>query len=180
MADEPSPRPTHTETTVQDIARVHSEHFDNAAPLQRAVNALTRWIGRPSVLVGLALAIALWTVSNLGMGWLGLTPIDPAPFAGLQAVATLASLGVSVMILASSRHADELATNREQVTLELSFLAERKTAKIIALLEEMRRDSPALHDRSDDDAEAMALPADPEHVLQAIRSTQPGYISGGE
>jgi len=98
----------------------------------------------------------------------------------LQAVATLASLGVSVMILASSRHADELATNREQVTLELSFLAERKTAKIIALLEEMRRDSPALHDRSDDDAEAMALPADPEHVLQAIRSTQPGYISGGE
>ncbi len=136
------------------------------------VNHLTGWIGRPGILVALVASVALWMALNVLMERLGVSPIDPAPFGGMQAVATLSGFGVSLLILASSRHADEIATHREQVTLELSILAERKTAKIIALLEEIRRDSPHLDNRPDDDAEELALPTDPEHVLRAIRYTQ--------
>ena len=44
---------------------------------------------------------------------------------------------------ASSRRTkreDELATRREQLTLQLAILSEQKAAKIISLLEELRQD----------------------------------------
>ena len=67
-----------------------------------------------------------------------------------------------------------LAERRDQLTLELAILADKKTAKVIALLEEMRRDAPALADRADPESEAMARPADPREVLTAIDRRTPG------
>ena len=166
--------PDHVESTVEEIARVHTQHFENAAPLQRVANALTQWLGRPGVLAGLTVFIVLWIGVNVAAPRWGHAAWDPAPFLGLQGVACICGLYVSILILSSSRHADELATHREQLTLELSILAERKTAKIIALMEEMRRDSPALPDRKDADAASLAQPADPRHVLDAIRDAQGG------
>jgi uncharacterized membrane protein len=74
-----------------------------------------------------------------------------------------------VLILATQRREDQLTQRREQLTLELAILSEQKTAKIIQLLEESRRDNPQMHDRHDPEAEAMAQPADPGSVLAAIR-----------
>jgi Natural resistance-associated macrophage protein len=39
----------------------------------------------------------------------------------------------------------------------------------VSLLEELRRDSPHLHDRVDELAEVMARPADPQSVINAIK-----------
>ena len=44
-------------------------------------------------------------------------------------------------------------------------MSEQKTAKVIQLLEESRRDNPLIRDRVDQEAEAMAQPADPQSVL---------------
>ncbi len=52
-----------------------------------------------------------------------------------------------MLILTTQRRADELAQHREQLTLELAILSEQKTAKVIELLEEMRRDNPNLRNR---------------------------------
>jgi uncharacterized membrane protein len=57
------------------------------------------------------------------------------------------------------------------MTLELALLTEQKTAKIIALLEEMRLDSPQLANRIDQEARDMSAPADPHAVLGAIEET---------
>jgi uncharacterized membrane protein len=65
--------------------------------------------------------------------------------------------------------------------LELAILSEQKTAKVIQLLEESRRDNPLIRDRVDQEADAMAQPADPQSVLDAIKEThaEPEQISGG-
>jgi uncharacterized membrane protein len=76
------------------------------------------------------------------------------------------------MVLIAQRHDDELSTRREQLTLELAILAERKTAKIIAFLEEFRRNDPHQSDRRDHVAEAMAEAADPQIVLEAIKAAE--------
>ena len=65
------------------------------------------------------------------------------------------------MIVTTQRRAGKLSERREQMTLELTLLTEQKTAKIIALIEEMRRDSPQLHNRIDQEARDMSAPADP-------------------
>jgi hypothetical protein len=53
-----------------------------------------------------------------------------------------------------------MATRREQMTLELAILSEQKSAKIIALLEEFRRNDPNQGNDRDEVAEALAKPAD--------------------
>ena len=96
------------------------------------------------------------------------------------------ALYVTLFILTTQRRDDELAGYREQLTLELAILSEQKSAKIIALLEEIRRDSPHLRNRLDEEADAMAVAADPQAVLDAIKegeasaTTQEPLASGAE
>lgn len=84
---------------------------------------------------------------------------------------TLASLFMVVFILAAQKHEDQLNDRRDMLALDLAILSEQKSAKIIRLLEEFRRDSPEIHDRVDREAEATAQPANPQSMLQAIRET---------
>jgi uncharacterized membrane protein len=159
--------PIHIEETIRSIAKLQAEHHGSATPQQRAVRRLTDILGRPSFLGILAIAVAGW----IGANALGYSPIDPPPFAWLNVVASLVSLFMVVLILGAQRHEDQLTQHRELLTLELAILSEQKTAKVIQLLEEVRRDNPLIHDRVDREAEVMAKPADPQSVLDAIKET---------
>jgi uncharacterized membrane protein len=160
--------PPHIEETVKAIGRVQAQHESEATPLERLMEQLTAAIGRPAFLVWLALAVAVWVLGNGYGARLGYTPIDPPPFSWLQGAISLSALSVTVIILTSQRRADKLAGLRAQLTLELAILGEQKTAKVIELIEQTRRDNPLLENRVDLEANAMAKPADPEAVLDAI------------
>jgi uncharacterized membrane protein len=54
----------------------------------------------------------------------------------------------------------------------VAILSEQKTAKVVALLEELRRDSPLVRDRVDELANIMARPVDPQSVIDAIKETR--------
>ena len=77
-----------------------------------------------------------------------------------------------MLILTTQRRDDRLTQRRELLNLELTILSEQKTAKVVALLEEVRRDSLAVHDRVDELADVMARPADPQSVIDAIKETR--------
>jgi uncharacterized membrane protein len=161
--------PAHIEETIRSIARLHAEHHQNATPLQRAVDRITGLLGRPRFIGALTVVGA------------GYRPIDPPPFSGLGLAVSLVSLYLVVLILATQRREYQLAQLREQLTLELAILSEQKTAKVIQLLEESRRDNPLIRNRIDQEADAMAQPADPQSVLNAIKEThaEAEQISGG-
>ena len=163
--------PAHIEDTVQAIARLHAEHYQQSTRLQRIVDRMTALVGRPGFVGLLTLVVLAWTLANLGAGWLGRAPVDPPPFAWLQGAIGLMALYMTALILATQRREDQLAGYREQLTLELAILGEQKSAKIIELLEEMRRDDPSLRNRVDHEAAAMSLPADPQAVLDAIKDS---------
>jgi uncharacterized membrane protein len=69
------------------------------------------------------------------------------------------------------RRADQLAELREQMTLELASVTERKVAKVIELIEELRRDSPTLKNRTDQEARQMSVRTTPGEVLIAIKDS---------
>jgi uncharacterized membrane protein len=166
--------PAHIEDTIAAIAKLHADHRDEAGALQRVVDRATGWIGRPRFVAGLTVCVALWVAGNLAAAAIGLAAWDAPPYAWLQGVVGLLALYVTVLILTTQRREDQLAGYREQLTLELAILGEQKSAKIISLLEEMRRDSTTLHDRVDEEAAAMSVPADPQAVLDAIKETEVG------
>jgi hypothetical protein len=58
-------------------------------------------------------------------------------------------------------------------------MTERKGAKLIALIEEIRRDDPRLANRVDVDveADAMAKPVDPAAVVDAFKETHEELIA---
>ncbi len=164
--------PAHIDETVQAIARLHIDHRRGSTGLQRTVERLTRFFSRPRAAGLLAAGVALWIAVNLGLTAAGGRAFDPAPFNALQSVASIGALFMTVFILVTQRREDELSELREQLTLELAMLSEHKTAKLIELVEELRRDMPNVRDRADPEAASLSQPADPEAVLEVLKENQ--------
>ena len=57
--------------------------------------------------------------------------------------------------------------------VQIALLTDRKTAKIIALLEELRQDSPAVRDRHDPEAAALSKATDPHAVTAELEKRTP-------
>lgn len=162
---------SHIVEAAYSIAQISAEHHRSATAHDHTIDRATGILGRSWFIILLTLLIGGWQAGNFAAANFGLAAIDPPPFAGLATVVSLGSLSIMLLILATQRRENRLMEKREQVILELALLGETKTAKVIELLEELRRDFPLVHDRIDEQADALAKPADPEHVIQAIADT---------
>jgi uncharacterized membrane protein len=171
-AEKTEPVPHHVEDTVATIAALHATHYREARALQKAVSRATSGIAQPATLILITAAIVCWATLNLALPQFGRAALDPFPFPLLAMAVSTFALYLAAMILITQRHDDEMATRREQITLELAILSEQKSAKIISLLEEFRRNDPHQGNDRDEVAEALAQPADAQVVLDAIRAAE--------
>lgn len=172
--------PAHIEDTVAAIAQLHADHYARATPVQRVIDTVTAFAGRPAFTISVIIVVIGWIALNLIMRASGIEPFDAPPFYWLQGSVAVAALLMTSIILTTQRREDELGTHREQLTLELAILSEKKTAKLIALFEEMRRDMPNLRNRVDLEATALSQPADPQAVLEAIKDSHIALAEAAE
>ena len=135
---------------------------------QRGIERIVAGIGRPLFLVAYVVLVAGWISGNLVARAMGAEVLDAPPFFWLQGFVTASSLLTTIVILIAQNRQSRLAERRAHLDLQVNVLSESKIAKVIALLEELRRDSPAIRDRVDNVAEAMQLPADPELVSRSL------------
>ncbi|HEX4508260.1 MAG TPA: DUF1003 domain-containing protein [Alphaproteobacteria bacterium] len=171
--------PEHIQQTIDSIAEVHARHQRQATRAQRFVQSAVLWLVRPRFIVLLTLIVTAWVAANLILAGSG-RAFDPPPFPILQDIGTLAALYITVLILITTQREKEIGEHREQLTLELAILAEQKSAKIIQLIEEARRDNPLIGDRHDAEAAQLAVPADPAAVLDAIKDTHGAMGEAGD
>jgi uncharacterized membrane protein len=164
--------PLHIEETIRWIAGLHAEHHASATTHQRFIDRITTFLGSAKFIGALTVVVVGWVGLNGLAAALGYRALDPPPFAWLAGAASLASLYLVILILTTQRGDDRLTQRRELLNLELTILSEQKIAKVVALLEELRQDSPHLNDRVDDVAEAMSQPADPQSVIDAMNETR--------
>ena len=139
---------------------------------QRLVEALTARIGRPSTIIFLTFLIGMWMAWNTGEVARGTAAPDPPPFFWLQGAVGLYAALISTFVLATQNREKRHAEQRASLELQVNLLAEQKTAKIIALLEELRRDLPSVRDRVDRQADAMQQPVDTTAVLNTLRAME--------
>lgn len=162
--------PPHVEETVRAVEHLRVEHNTNATPLEHVLDRLKTQISAP-VFVAIVIAVfGIWVGVNVALrdhAW------DAPPFHYLELTLAALAFFVTILILSTQRRADVLASHREQLILQLAFVSEQKTAKIIELLEELRRDSPQLKDRVDRVADQMIESVDPKAVSRALRDTVP-------
>jgi uncharacterized membrane protein len=163
--------PAHIEETVRSIAELHVQHYREATLYQRIIDGITAQVGRPGFVGVVTVVIALWTACNLLLPTFHRAPFDPPPFYWLQGCIAATGLYIAVLILTTQRRENLLAEHRAQLTLEISMVSEQKMAKLIQMIEQLRRDNPMIANHLDPEAIAMSVPADPQAMLDAIKET---------
>ena len=163
--------PAHIADTVTGMAKVHSDHHQDASRLDLIFAKIAAWLGHPGFTLVLSGFVVIWIGANLALQLAGRLPPDPPPFPLLSGLVALAALYMTGIILTTQRREDIRAERREQLTLELAIVIDQKASKLIALVEKLRLDHPDLVDHFDPEAQAMSAPADPEVVLNAIKKS---------
>ena len=78
---------------------------------------------------------------------------------------------ITTIVVITQNRQLHLAERRAQLDLHVNLLAEQKIAKLVSLLEELRRDSPQIRDRRDPVAEQMSKATDARAVVEAIEAS---------
>jgi len=164
IADLGEPHVKHAVTIAGLKAR--SEASRSAA--QRTVERITEYLGKPGTIAVLVVGVGLWISWNAYCITHNMWTPDPPPFYWLQGVTGMYAALMTTFILARQnreKHDDEA---RASLDLHINLLAEEKVAKIIGLLEELRRDLPMVKNRSDVPAETLQMPADADVVIETL------------
>lgn len=157
----------HAET----IAAIRTRGESQRSPSQRYVEAFTAVIGRPLTIAILLALIGAWVAWNGYEDVAGGKAFDAPPFFWLQGVLGLYAALISTFVLTTQNREKQHAESRAYLELQVNLLAEQKTAKVIELLEELRRDMPTVRDRVDPQADAMQMPVDTNAVLNVLEGT---------
>ncbi|BDI29574.1 hypothetical protein CCAX7_16250 [Capsulimonas corticalis] len=153
---------------IDAVVAMHALAEQQVDPHQRGVESLTSWLGRPQFFYGILVGVSVWMIFNTFAFRLGLRERDEPPFFWLQGIVGLCALLMTTVVLITQNRQGKLAERREQLDLQMSLLTEQRTAKIIDLLEELRRDMPTVHNRVDLEAQALIKTVDPQEVLAAL------------
>jgi len=160
--------PDHISQHIETIAALHARGESDVSVHQRLIERVTAFLGRPLFLSVIIAVIAVWIFLNVPFNRLNLAPFDPAPFPLLAGLVSTGGLLLTIVVLITQNRQARLAERRAQLDLQLNLLSEQKIAKVIALMEELRRDIPSVRNRHDPEAEAMSEAADPHAVLDAL------------
>jgi uncharacterized membrane protein len=176
-ADSPeiAPMPEHVGQKIQSISELFANAERRVGRHQLAIERMTDAIGRPMTAYLLALAVVAWVLVNTLAPKLGMfAAFDPPPFGYLQAGASAAALLMTVTILTSQNRVAKLGQQRAQLDLQVNLIAEEKIAKVVALVEELRRDLPSVRNRRDSLADAMTEAVDLKAVASELDTIQQG------
>ena len=153
------------------VEEFYSKEEDKKSYWQRLSESMSYRMGRPAFMGGVLLCSLIWGAGNMGMAYYGLEPLDPAPFFILQGWIGFAALATSAVVLTRQNRLGKLEEQRARLELKVALLTEQKVAKLISLVEELRRDLPNVKNRNDPEAEALIESMGPGHV-QAVLGEQ--------
>ena len=153
------------------IASIHAQSEQKVGTHQRHIERLSAQVGRPITIYLLLVAVGAWVLVNSALASVGRAPLDPPPYFWLQGLLGLYAALVSTVVLTTQTRQQKHAEQRAYLELQVNLIAEQKTAKVIGLLEELRRDMPSVRDRVDLEANAMSLAVDAEAVHTVLAET---------
>jgi uncharacterized membrane protein len=153
---------------IEAVLDFYSREREKMSYWQRVLERVGDWIGRPVFLGFTLLFVSCWTLWDTALLWLHKREFDPAPFFALQGIVGLAALLTTTVVLIKQNRLTKLEEQRSHLDLKVNLLTEQKAAKLIELLEELRRDLPNVSNRHDAEAMALKQSMSPDLVLAAL------------
>jgi uncharacterized membrane protein len=171
----PDPRDTPIESERDQISKnieavqgFYVREEQRISPSQRVLERIGGLTAQPGYLGFILIFVALWVLANVVMRRFGVAGFDPAPFFWLQGIVGLGALLTATVVLGKQNRLGKLAEQRAHLDLKVTLLTEQKTAKLIDLLEELRRDMPNVRDRHDPEATSLQKSMNPDRVIAAL------------
>jgi uncharacterized membrane protein len=164
--------PPSVNQNIGTIAEFYARHEDHASATQKVVEKIALFLGSPGYVIVNLVLICLWIAANLGAEEMGWKILDEPPFFWLQGAVSLNAFIISTTVLIRQNRMSRLAEHHAHLDLQVNLLTEEKSSKIIALLEELRRDMPDVRNKPDREADALSKHADAKAVLSAIEREQ--------
>src|ERR1035437_5395621 len=153
---------------IDAVLKFYTREEQKLSHWQRILEHVGSFIGRPAFLGFILLFVALWMIVNILLRHFGMADFDPAPFFWLQGIVGLGALLTATVVLTKQNRLAKLEEQRAHLDLKVTLLTEHKAAKLIDLLEELRRDLPNVKDRHDPEAAALKKSMNPDLVLAAL------------
>ena len=161
------------DSAIESIAELERKALASASLQQRTIERFTMAVGRPRTISYVLLFVVAWIAVNGILVASGRSAFDTPPFPWLIGVMQLAALLMTVVILTTENRMSEIEERRSRLHLQISILAERKTAKIVSLLEELRYDMPSVPNRDDPEAQEMTRATNPHQVAEELEKRSP-------
>ncbi len=153
---------------IEAILKFYTRENQKISHSQRILERISLFVGQPIFVGSILLFVALWTLANIVLHQLGLPVFDPPPFFWLQGIVGLGALLVMTVVLTKQNRLAKLEEQRAHLDLKVTLLTEQKAAKLIDLLEELRRDLPNVKNRHDPEAATLQQSMSPDLVLAAL------------
>lgn len=160
--------PQSVSENIGTIAEYCERNEEQVTTAQKVVEKVSLFLGSPSYFAVNVIFIVCWLAWNSLAPVFDLEQIDEPPFYWLQGFVSLNAFIISTTVLIRQNRMSKLAERNAHLDLQISLLADEKTSKLIAMLDEIRRESPNLMTKADREAEELAKPADAPSVLNAI------------
>lgn len=153
---------------IEAILEFYTREEQKISRPQRILERISKFIGQPVFLGIILLFVALWMIANNALRQFGAAEFDPAPFLWLQGIVGLGALLTATVVLTKQNRFATLEEQRAHLDMKVTLMTEQKAAKIIDMLEELRRDIPNVRNRHDPAADALRQSMSPEQVLGAL------------
>jgi uncharacterized membrane protein len=157
-----------TSQNIEAVLDFYARDEQRISRSQRTLERISNLVGQPVFLGVILICVALWMGTNAVLGRIGMAEFDPAPFPMLQGTVGLGALLTAIVVLTKQNRLARLAEQRAHLDLKVTLLTEQKAAKLIDLLEELRRDLPNVGNRHDPEAAALQHSMNPDLVLAAL------------
>jgi len=153
---------------IEAVLEFYTREEQKISRWQRILERISGFMGQPVFLGLILLFVALWVLANTILHQFGMAEFDPAPFPLLQGIVGLGALLTATVVLTKQNRLTKLEEQRAHLDLKVTLLTEQKAAKLIDLLEELRRDLPNVRNRRDPEAAALQQSMNPDLVLAAL------------
>jgi len=157
-----------TNQNLEAVLDFYNREEKKISTSQRLIEHISNLIGQP-IFIGIALLfVAAWLFTSIYLHKLHILEFDPAPFHYLQGLVGLGALLISTIVLIKQNRLGKLEERRSHLDLKVMLLTEHKAAKLIQLIEELRRDLPNVKNRNDEEATILKQAISPEVVIATL------------
>lgn len=153
---------------IEAVLEFYTLEYQKISSSQRILERISSFLGQPVFLGIILFLVAFWILANVALQQLGMVEFDPEPYFWLQGIIGLGALLTATVVLSKQNRLTKLEEQRAHLDLKIMLLTEQKTAKLINLLEELRRDLPNVRNRHDPEAAELQQSMNPDLVRGAL------------